>query len=45
MIPLKKIASIAADLVCSNNMIEFKILGKCNIQKKIYLIKNLNKKQ
>ena len=45
MIPLEKIAAIAAGLVYSDNMIKFKIFGKCNMRKKNYLIKYLNKRQ
>ena len=35
MISLEKIAAIAAGLVYSDNMTEFKIYGKCNMRKKI----------
>ena len=47
MIPLEKIAAIAAGLVYSDNITHFSIYGKCNMRNKIinYLIKNLNKKQ
>ena len=46
MIPLEKIAAIAAGLVYSDNMTDFRILCKCNKRKKkFYLIKYLNKKQ
>ena len=41
MIPLEEIAAIAAGLVYSDNMTDFRIYGKSNIRKKIfkYLIK------
>ena len=45
MIPLEKIAAIAAGLVYSDNMTSFEIGGKSNMRKKNYLIKYLNKKQ
>ena len=36
MIPLEKIAAIAAGLVYSDNIIKFWLCGKYNIQKKIF---------
>ena len=36
MFPLEKIAAIAAGLVYSDKMTEFRIYGKCNMRKKIY---------
>ena len=36
MIPLEKIAAIAAGLVYSDNMTEFRIFGKSNMRKKIF---------
>ena len=40
MIPLEKIAAIAAGLVYSDNMTDFRIESKCNMRK----IKIFNKK-
>ena len=34
MIPLGKIAAIAAGLVYSDNMTDFRVLCKCNMRKK-----------
>ena len=46
MIPLEKIAAIAAGLVYNDNMTYFLIYGKYSMRKKIfYLLKFLNKKQ
>ena len=38
MIPLEKIAAIAAGLAYSDNMTDLRIYGKCNMWKKFYLI-------
>ena len=40
MIPLEKIAAIAAGLVYSDNMTEFSIYSKCNLPKNNFLIFN-----
>ena len=37
MIPLEKIAAIAAGLVYSDNMTGFYLHGKCNMQKKFFI--------
>ena len=37
MIPLEKIAAIAAGLVYSDNIIKFCLYGKCNMRKKNFI--------
>ena len=36
MIPLEKIAAFAAGLVYSDNMVEFRIRGKCNMRENFF---------
>ena len=44
IIQLEKIAAVAAGLVYSDNMTDFRVQCKCNLRKKnFYIIKYLNK--